>query len=132
LGRIIDRRLADAVAMADRDDPSWRIEDLMATRQIVPDAENSALVVAEALALLPDRWPVGPSPLPDEPKPPPTDASKAYDQMNATRDNVRVDDATVATLRGELERHEDALLLARSVANYSRGRHELELGPTLY
>lgn len=131
LGRIVDRRLADAVVTADADNPSWRLDDLMAGREAVPDEENSALVVEDALSRLPDRWPLGPAPGPDEPKPPPTDAVKALDQLNATKDNVRLDDATVASLRGELDAYEDAVVVARSVANFRRGRHEIELGPTL-
>ena len=57
LGRMVNHRLAAAIAAADRDDPYWRIDDLMAHREPVPDAENSALVVAEVLALLPENWP---------------------------------------------------------------------------
>ncbi len=49
VGRLVDRRLAAAVAAADRDDPFWRLADLMARREPVPAAENSALVVAKAL-----------------------------------------------------------------------------------
>ena len=64
-GRAVDRRLADAIAAADRDDPNWRLDDLMAHREPVPDAENSALIVAEALALLPENWPYGPSRRPE-------------------------------------------------------------------
>jgi len=55
LGRLVDRRLADAVAAADRDDPFWRLDDLMAHREPVPDAAKSAIVVAEALSSLLDR-----------------------------------------------------------------------------
>ena len=55
LWRIVNRRLADAIAAADRDDPYWRLDDLMAHRDPVPDEENSAIVVAEVLAMVPER-----------------------------------------------------------------------------
>src|SRR5262249_19742660 len=56
LGRIVDRRLDEAIAAADREDPNWRLDDLLAHRDVVPDDENAALVVAEELDGLPDTW----------------------------------------------------------------------------
>ena len=49
----VDRRLAAAVAEADRDDPNWRLDDLLANREPVPDAENSAPVMDQILAWFP-------------------------------------------------------------------------------
>ena len=49
----VDRRLAEATAEADRDDPNWRLDALLAHRDPVPYSENSALVVHEASALYP-------------------------------------------------------------------------------
>ncbi len=127
--RTVSRRLEEAIAAADRDDPNWRIDDLMAHREPVPDAENSALVLAEALALLPESWPHAPAP--GHPNPQPTEASHAYDRMQATADNVRLDDGTADSLTGALQEYGEAVQIARTVADYPRGRHELELGPTL-
>ncbi len=76
VGRLVDRRLAAAVAAADRDDPFWRLADLMARREPVPAAENSALVVAKALSKLPQNWPGSPAPPGQWPKPPPPEAAK--------------------------------------------------------
>ena len=67
VGRRVDRRLAAATAVADRDDPFWRLDDLLAHRERVPDAENAALVVTEAAARLPDNWPDAPAPPPGRP-----------------------------------------------------------------
>jgi hypothetical protein len=53
LGRVVDRHLTDMIDDADRDDPNWRLGDLMAHREPVPNAENSAPIVARAAALLP-------------------------------------------------------------------------------
>jgi hypothetical protein len=131
LGRMVDHRLAAAISAADRDDPFWRLADLMAHRDPVPDAENSALVVAEALSLLPENWPAAPPPGPGESKPLPTEAEKAFDRLAATADNVRLDDAVADALRGELDAHDEGVQIARTVAVYDRGRHELQLGPTL-
>ena len=127
--RTVSRRLEEAIAAADRDDPNWRVNDLIAHREPVPDAENSALVLAEALALLPESWPNAPTP--GHPNPQPTEASHAYDRMQATADNVRLDERTAAPLIADLEEYGEAVRIARTVADHPRGRHELELGPTL-
>jgi hypothetical protein len=128
LGRLVDRRLDDAIATADRDDPFWRLDDLMAHRDPVPDEQNSALVVAEALAKVPENWPAGPKPLPGEPMP---EVMRAYDRLDQSAANIRLDDATAEVLRGELDAYEEGVRIARTVADYRRGRHDLELGPTL-
>jgi hypothetical protein len=135
LGRMVDRRLTDAIAVADGDNPSWRLDDLMANRDPVPDVENSALVVAEVCSLLPKYWPPDPESLLGEPKLSPTEVMEGYEldsgRSRATADNLRLDDAAAGTLRGELEAHAEAVKIARTVADYRRGRHELELRPAL-
>jgi hypothetical protein len=131
LERVVDRRLDEAIAAADRDDPFWRIDDLMAHREAVPDEENSALVVAEALERMPENWPGSPSPPTGESNPPPSPALKPLGRLGETADNVRLDDATAEVLRDELKAYDEAVRLARTVADYRRGRHELQLGPTL-
>ena len=132
LGRIVDRRLEEAIAAADREDPNWRIDDLLAHRDVVPDDENSAIVVAEALERLPDTWPPARAAAPGQPNPPSSPVLKAFDRMVATAENVRLDDATARAIRDELKLEDTSVQIARSVADFSRGRHELELGPTLY
>jgi hypothetical protein len=130
LGWQVDTRLAAAKAAADEDDPYWRLDDLLAHRDPVPDEENSALVVAEAMELIPASWPEGPAPTPGVPKPPPNEASQAYGRMNATEDNVRIDDATADAIRDELEKYRETVQIARTVMYYDRGRHEVEFAPT--
>src|SRR5262245_20577398 len=57
LGYAAERRWEAAVAEADRNDPNWRLDDLLANRPPIPDAENGALVVITAKKLLPNQWP---------------------------------------------------------------------------
>jgi hypothetical protein len=130
-GSAVDRRLANAIAAADLDDPHWRLDDLMAHRAEVPDDENSAIVVAEVISMLPENWPSPPAPN-GEPNPSPTEAASAFKRLDATAVNVRLDNQTAETLRAGLNEYEDAVELARTVADYDRGRHEWEIGPTLY
>jgi hypothetical protein len=118
LPRVVDRRLADAEAEADRDDPYWRLDDLMAHRDPIPDAENSAIVIGRALALLPKDWPQG-------------EAREGDERLSGIVANVRLDDAMAKSFRREVDTYREAVEMLRTVANYRRGRHELELGPTL-
>jgi hypothetical protein len=131
VGRQVDLRLAAAIQAADLDDPSWRIDDLMAAREPVPDAENSALVLARALSTVPQDWPGGSKPNLGEPARPADDLMIASDRLHATPDNARLDDGSADRLRRELEAHGESVRLARTVADDRRGRHELILGPTL-
>ncbi len=125
--RIVNHRLADAIAVADGDDPYWRLDDLIAHREVVPDAENSALVVARVVALLPESWPAA-SRLQVGTAAPSTELMKAYERMQAAADNVRLDDETIETLRRDLKANGEAVKIARTIAGYRRGRYELKLG----
>jgi hypothetical protein len=99
---------------------------------VVPDDENSALVVAEALEGLPDVWSPYRRAAPGQPNSPSSPLRESFDRMIATAENVRLDDATATALRDELKLENTSVQIARSVADFSRGRHKLELGPTPY
>ncbi|WP_337173374.1 hypothetical protein [Paludisphaera sp.] len=121
--------LEEAVAETDAIDPDWRLDDLLANRDEVPDDENSAFVAAEVIGLLPDPWPPRPRP---EGVPGETDAldfAAALDRAQASDDSRRLDEATASALRAEMEALVDALDVARTLVDYDRGRHELEIGP---
>ena len=61
----------------------------------------------------------------------PSPVQHVCDRLAELPDNVRADETTVETLRNEVKAQQEAVQLARTVANFRRGRHELELGPTL-
>ena len=124
-GRTANRRLAVAMSVADRDDPHWRLVDLLAHREQVPDAENSALVLAKSAELLGKNWPDG---APVAASNPTADVLARLDEIEA---NVRLDDALAGSLGDRLKAREPALAVARTIKDYDRGRHELVLGPTL-
>ena len=126
----VNRRLATATAAAEQDDPDWRLDDLLAHRDPVPDSENSAPVVAEALTILPEGWPTASTP-PGSMSSRPTAVSEAIGRLGALENNIRPDAATTDAIRGELERYREAVRIARSLVYYDRGRHEVEIGPTV-
>jgi hypothetical protein len=121
-------RLWAAVAVADRDDPHWRLADLMAAREAVPDAVNGAIPVAEAAAKLPNPWP---------PAPGPAEAAgeltfrAAFDRATNAEGPARLDDETLAVLRTELAVRADALAVARKLAGFARGRLEVVIAPNI-
>src|SRR2546430_16259462 len=55
-----EKRLAAVVAELDESEPGWRWEDVQARREVIPDDENSALIVFAATKLVPRNWPLYP------------------------------------------------------------------------
>jgi hypothetical protein len=115
------------MAAADRDNPYWRLDDLMARRVQVPDAENSALVLARVVELVPEEWPEIPATTAGGSPTGESAAANAYAQLQALAANVRPDPTIARVLRSELKARETAVAVARTVAGYPRGRHELVL-----
>src|SRR5438552_867094 len=56
LRKAADERLEDVIATIDREDPGWRLEDIEASREVIPDDRNAALLVAAAGKLVPEEW----------------------------------------------------------------------------
>ena len=124
------RSAEEAVAETDAIDPDWRIDDLMANREGVPDDENSALIAAQVVARIPKDWPPAP-PSGSEPEPGALDVRTALELADKVDDSRRLDEPIVEAIRAELETRREAVAIAREMADYDRGRHELQLGSTL-
>src|SRR5207248_4396793 len=52
-----NQELEEAFAEADWLDPGWRIPELEQKRAVIPDNENSGLVLMAAKSLMPPNWP---------------------------------------------------------------------------
>ncbi len=109
----------------------------MAHRELVPDQENSAFVVSEALALLPgETWPlVPPSSEKGEeavPELPATHPLKIYDQLKSMPGNIRLSDQSADALRRELTEQQEPVELMRKVADFARGKYEVEMASNPY
>ncbi len=122
-----DRELAEAVADAKRDLPGWRLADLEAARQVIPDEENSSPLVARVRTLSPRPWPVWmldpPAGTPDVVALEDREAfSRRLDELPP---NARLDAEQVRVLRAELTRAACAVGLARSFLDHPRGRHPI-------
>lgn len=127
----IETQLAKAIAAADRDDPNWRIADILRHGRAVPDAENGALVVARVIKLLPENWPANPPQPPGLPQPPVPPAMRAYQLLVAAPAGVRLADDLSVEVRLALVEVAEAVKLARTLVDYPRGRHEVTLGPAI-
>ncbi len=161
-----EERVKAAIAEADRLDPGWRFEELVARRaqERIPDAENGALHVMATAKLLPrphedwrpqsgPAWPTRSRPL-DRPMPPvdsddleleapelvirlmgkPEDEfqrpADALDQeLQNTSPNELWGRGQAHDVATELEDVSAALLQARQVARFTRGRFEVQWSP---
>jgi hypothetical protein len=106
-------RLREAIAAVDAADPGWQMEDLEAHRGVIPDAENAALRVQAAAAMLPPTWTKFRA------------LAKALEQMPASQLNEQ----QIVLLRKQLEQGSAALSEARKLASLSTGRFTAQETP---
>jgi hypothetical protein len=105
-----DHHYRAAALEADRLDPGWRLDDIMAQREKVPSAINSALRVRKIAEQLPRGWP----------------AIKEFDLSfhEAESPAVRLKPERLAQIREALEPAADVISQARLLADYPRGQLE--------
>lgn len=120
------KNLQIALTELDGTDSGWRLADIEAAREKIPENENSARVIVAASKLLPKSWPA--RELSDllTHFPPERELSDLFahllpEQQLPTEDFAR--------LRQELEKVRPALMEARKLAALPRGRHRLEYKP---
>jgi hypothetical protein len=111
-----DRELDAAIAEIERDDPRWRFNDLVADRKPIPDAENPAVVCAKIDALLRGKggngYDVG---------------EKNWRLFDIMPSDHRLNDAQIAVLRETLNKHAEAVKLARTLKDYGgEGRFSIK------
>ncbi|HTU90840.1 MAG TPA: hypothetical protein VMF69_12245 [Gemmataceae bacterium] len=107
--RQITQRLDEALADLDHSDPGWRLEDIEAGREEVPEQDNSARVVMAVARLLPRNW------LPEE----------LGNLLTHLEPEKQLNPADVARLTQELDSVRPALDEARKLAKMPRGRHRI-------
>ncbi len=127
----VHQRLEEAMAVAEIDDPSWRLDDLMARRERVPYTENAAVVVAEALELIPRKWPPLAPPNSRSPQTPEEELGAAFSRLGSMPENLGLNEATARAIEAEVDRLREAIQIARTLVHHDRGRHELIIGPTV-
>jgi hypothetical protein len=103
----VARAAAAAVAELDRTEPGWRLKDIEAAREALPEEENSARVVVAVRSLLPRGWP-------------PQELSDALDSLPPPQ---RLTPEQAALLEAQLQAVAPAVAEARKLAGLPRGRH---------
>jgi group II intron reverse transcriptase/maturase len=128
--RAAERRLQEAIAAIEKDDPVWRWENLMAQREKVPGDQNSAPHVLAAAGLLPKDWPQQPAvprPAPREEPPHGREREKSLiERVDELEPCDRLDERLAQELSAELAAMAPALAKARPIINLPKGRHEVE------
>jgi hypothetical protein len=110
-GDRVSGRLGFVIDSLDETDPNWRLAELEAAREDIPEAKNSARVVVHVAGLLPKGWP-----------------TQAFDEKFLDQDlspPVLLDDEQTALLDTEMKAQAPAVALARTLAGMPRGRHHL-------
>jgi hypothetical protein len=96
-----------AIARLDREDPGWRLDEMEAAREAIPDEENSARVVVAIHRILPLGVP----------------AASLYDALTEIRQTQRLRAWQYGQLCNELDECEEILTQCRKLAYMPRGRH---------
>jgi hypothetical protein len=101
------------LARLEATDPNWRTGPLAEDRAEIADAENSALVIRDVVALMPKSWP--------------TDEYAKLSENLPLREVVGP--LTLAAIQQELAKTDREIVLARKLADLPNGRHRLEIKP---
>ncbi len=109
-----DAAVREAQARLDRDDPGWRLEEIEAARETIPDEENSARVAVAAAELLP----VGGG------------DAEWYEVFRKPPAPGRLERSEYARLRVERDLCRAALREARKLIGLPRGRYGILFWPS--
>jgi hypothetical protein len=115
-----DHRLRGAEAEADRLDPGWRFEELLAVCEEPPTGLNSAAVVQAAKRHIPAGWPN--TPHYDGPNP---DGPSLDERLDTDSPEVAPAPATLALLRARLAKVGPSLSVSLKLADLPAGRYEV-------
>jgi hypothetical protein len=103
------KKLQETLAEMDRTEPGWRLEEIEAAREQIPEEENSARVVVSVSKLLPKNWPT----------------PEFHERFAHLPPEEQLAPEDLARLKQELENVRPALDEARKLAKMPRGRHHI-------
>jgi ABC-type Na+ efflux pump permease subunit len=111
-------RLQEAIARADDLDPHWRLDELEEHRMVVPDDQNGALqvpIIPNERSVRRGRWcPEGGFP-----------SQEALEAFGQLAPEVQLDAWQLQILTDELEGVEQAVMQARCMVHFPRGRNPI-------
>jgi hypothetical protein len=104
--------LRQALAELDEADPDWRLERIEAKRLTLSDKENGAVAVIAAHRALPQNW-----------------QNKLWDELRKLPPPIRISSDLAKQLRSELQTLDAALIGARKMIDFPRGRFAINYTP---
>lgn len=117
------RELGAYLVKLDATDPGWRLEEIEAYLETIPDNRNAALVVVACRKLLPEKWPA--------------EKLNSFGMAEPTLDKrirdlspvVPLDESLLQELRQELTPLGSALAQARRLVDLPQGHHTITWSP---
>ncbi len=123
LAMVAESDLRKAIAEADRTDPGWRLLELEAQRAVIPPAQNSAVHLMNAKALVSSQWPFWKYPFAPENRDQRREDLIIFDEsFDKLEPEAQLGDRQVAALRKELRRAAAALEELYKIVDKPRGR----------
>jgi hypothetical protein len=111
----LQQRLDETLAEMDREHPGWRLDEIEASRETVPDAENGALCVLAAGQHLPFNW----------------DGSSLEEPLRWRPANRRLTPEHARDIEAELTARRAALAEASRLTNRETGRYKIQYEPDI-
>ncbi len=105
----MEGKLQSTLADLDRTEPGWRLEEIEAAREEVPEEENSARVIVAAAGQMPKRWP----------------SADFSEEIFRLPSNEMLSGEDFVRLSKELANAREALTIAGKLADMPRGRHQI-------
>jgi hypothetical protein len=102
-------KLQQMLAEMDRTDLGWRLENIEAAREEMPDEDNSARVILEAAKQMPKRWP----------------SADFHEEHYRLAPNELASGEDFVVLSKELASAREALMIADKLADMPHGRHQI-------
>lgn len=121
----IDKRLKAAIEVADKDDPHWRLNDLLAHRIPIPEDKNAGKLILELAKAPLDAWDPRPTPAFGGPKSERRKLGEAIDALGTGKLYAPPDPAAIAVIQESLANLGPILRKARELARYSQGANRL-------
>ena len=106
---LAQQELDQVIAQLDRDDPGWRLEDIEANREVIPQDENSARVVLLVAHSLPKGW----------------NKDEVNKELDENPPNHRLREKTAGSLRASLAPLDLGLKKIQRLARMPKGRYPI-------
>ncbi len=113
----VEERLRQAIAETEQLDPHWTFPDVEAQRRVIPDEENSIVLLMSVRQLLP--------------RPTPKEALQLYEDLEKLAPAKQLNAQQMAAVKEHVGKATQAIERARQLADMPHGRYALAYTPDL-